>query len=470
MKIFTVSAALLLVFSFVSAAPLDPNEGTIKLPIYKRNKGPVNVPRAIAIAAKKFAPRSSNQPPSAVLPIPASLKGLPPMPGFATAIKSSYPGHIRQSWLSDLQPVTSQSLLVKPLQLKAQGAAGAGAAGAKGGGGGSAAAGAGDNLALIDEGNDIGYFAKIQVGTPPQEFGVILDTGSADLWVPSSTCTLPECTKHNQFDGAKSTTATQSTSQFAISYGTGNVAGFLVQDNVKFGSQAIQKQTFGQTTFESADFLNPPFDGILGMAFGAISAEKVKPPFQNLFEQGLVKQNLFSFHLNRAADNTNDGEVTLGGIDATKLLGTVNDIKFIKLTSETFWQVNLQDAQVNGKAVGVQNHDAIMDTGTSLLVGPDQDVANLHALIPGAQNAGNGQFTFPCNTNLPTVTFAFDGNQFPVNPKDLVAGKDGNGLCVSGITGGGGTQWIFGDTFLKNFVSVYDVPGAQVGLGLAKEQ
>ena len=36
--------------------------------------------------------------------------------------------------------------------------------------------------------NDVGYLATVQMGTPPQDFLILMDSGSADLWVGAENC------------------------------------------------------------------------------------------------------------------------------------------------------------------------------------------------------------------------------------------------------------------------------------------
>lgn len=50
------------------------------------------------------------------------------------------------------------------------------------------------------------YFINIDIGTPPQEFTVVPDTGSSNLWVYSSTCKSIPCRTHKTYNASKSST------------------------------------------------------------------------------------------------------------------------------------------------------------------------------------------------------------------------------------------------------------------------
>ncbi|EAW56453.1 hCG40255 [Homo sapiens] len=53
---------------------------------------------------------------------------------------------------------------------------------------------------------DCQYFGKIYIGTLPQKFTLVFDTGSPDIWVPSVYCNSDACQNHQRFDPSKSST------------------------------------------------------------------------------------------------------------------------------------------------------------------------------------------------------------------------------------------------------------------------
>lgn len=78
------------------------------------------------------------------------------------------------------------------------------------------------------------YFGYLDIGTPPQTFTVVFDTGSSNLWVPCKGCNAisEACNFHKTFDCDSSKTCVKSNKLISIQYGTGSVKGLVYYDLV----------------------------------------------------------------------------------------------------------------------------------------------------------------------------------------------------------------------------------------------
>jgi len=231
---------------------------------------------------------------------------------------------------------------------------------------------------------DAQYFGQISIGTPPQYFNVVMDTGSSNLWVPSSQCPWWElaCDLHNKYDSSKSSTYKANGTKFQIQYGTGAMSGFISQDNVVLGGLTAQNQGFAEALSEPGlTFIAAQFDGILGLGFDTISVEKVVPVWYNLLAQHKVDEPVFSFWLNRDPSGISGGELLLGGVNPDHYVG---DFAYTNVTKEGYWEFLALDFLINGKSHGfcaAGGCRAIADTGTSLIAGPSDVIAGLNKLI-----------------------------------------------------------------------------------------
>jgi len=324
--------------------------------------------------------------------------------------------------------------------------------------------GAGGSPVPLTNSEDVSYYGPITIGTPPQDFIVLFDTGSSNLWVPSSKCPTSNeaCQKHHKYNSSQSSTYVANGTAFSIQYGTGSLTGFISQDVMSIGGLDIKDQSFAEAMDEPGDtFVNAAFDGILGMAFDSISVDHATPVWYNLISQGLVDQPLFTFWLDKWQANQNGGELTLGAIATDRFTG---DLQYAPLTSDTYWQFDISDLQLNGQSLGWSGA-AIADTGTSLIVGPVSQVNSLNSKL-GADSQGNFK-SCDVRKSLPNITFVISGNQFTLGGYDYVLElkQGGKSQCVSGFQGGdlGNPAYILGDVFISTYTTVFDFGNNQVG-------
>lgn len=301
------------------------------------------------------------------------------------------------------------------------------------------------------------YYGPISVGSPPQNFNVIFDTGSSNLWVPSSTCS--NCGTHPLYDSSKSSTYVQNGTVFDIRYGSGPVSGFVSEDVATVGGLSVKYQLFAEinnTQGLGLAYKLGKFDGILGMAWPTISVNKMPTVFENMVGQKLLPQPVFAFYL--SSDSGTDGEMTIGGIDSTKYTGS---LQYVPLTSQDYWTVQLDSFTINGASV-TSTTKAILDTGTSLLAGPTDDVKKIASTVGAKPFFLNPkEFTIDCSKvpTLPDLVFTMGGANFTIAGKDYVINS--GGTCLFAMTGidvpaPAGPLWILGDVFIRQYYTVFD--------------
>ncbi|XP_054444753.1 napsin-A [Pteronotus mesoamericanus] len=325
------------------------------------------------------------------------------------------------------------------------------------------------------------YYGTIGLGTPPQNFSVVFDTGSSNLWVPSKRCLFfsPPCWFHHRFDSKASSTFKPNGTRFAIQYGTGRLSGILSEDKLTIGGIKGASVIFGEALWEpSLVFTFAVPDGILGLGFPILAVDGVRPPLDALVDQGLLDKPVFSFYLNRDPAVVDGGELVLGGSDPAHY---IPPLTYVPVTVPAYWQIHMERVKVGtGLTLCAQGCAAILDTGTSLITGPTEEIRALHKAVGGFPLLA-GEHWIPCSkiSTLPPIFFNLGGVWFNLTAQDYVVQMTLGGVrfCLSGFEGldippPEGPFWILGDVFLRNYVAVFDrgnlKEGARVGLARAR--
>ncbi len=130
--------------------------------------------------------------------------------------------------------------------------------------------------------------------------------------------------------------------------------------------------------------------------------------------------------------------------------------------------------KVGSGSFDVDLETAIIDTGTSLIIGPYSVVNAINQKL-GARKASWGEYVVDCErvNRLPQITVMFGGQPFPLSPQEYIlkqADSDGAGeLCITAFMQSPHLgQWVIGDIFLKHFYVEYDLENHRVGFALKK--
>ncbi|OXH30255.1 endopeptidase [Cryptococcus neoformans] len=341
-------------------------------------------------------------------------------------------------------------------------------------------------VSLTDVGLDASYAGQVSIGTPAQDFLVIMDSGSSDLWVAGSTCTENFCKQTYTFDTSTSSSFITSSEAFNITYGSGDADGTLGTDTVSMAGFTVSDQTFGVVTSTSANLISYPLSGLMGLAWKSIASSGATPFWQTLAASGDWDSPEMGVYLKRyRGDNTasqietDGGQILFGGLNTSLYNGSVNYIS-IDDSEKDYWRIPLEAMVIQGNSVSIasssggSNPSCAIDTGTTLIGVPSQTANRIYSQITGAEalsasSGYEGYYQYPCDTEV-TVSLQFGGMSYSISNADMNLGSftRDTSMCTGAffamdMSSRSPVQWIVGASFIKNVYTAFRYNPTAIG-------
>jgi hypothetical protein len=277
------------------------------------------------------------------------------------------------------------------------------------------------------------------------------------------------CKDHERLHQDKDSTLKIDKGYVNIKYGTGNMRGRRATDLVEVAGVKVKKQDFLMSTNEDGVvFRNGRFDGVMGLGRQQLAnilsrgeAGRGVPFYVNAIAEKSLAAPKFSMYVSKHMGRP--GAVVLGGVNPKLYKGTIH---YHKGLSPAYWMVELGEMRVGDTTVRTSvGARGIVDSGTSLLVGPPEIIKKIMPQMKVNEDCSNMDQLETLEVDMKDTT----GKPvtYKLAPEDYVMKR--NGLCKSGIAIMNialpmtEPVVILGDTFLRKFYSVYNHETGEVG-------
>uniref|UniRef100_K3WF49 Peptidase A1 domain-containing protein n=1 Tax=Globisporangium ultimum (strain ATCC 200006 / CBS 805.95 / DAOM BR144) TaxID=431595 RepID=K3WF49_GLOUD len=356
------------------------------------------------------------------------------------------------------------------------------------------------------------FYGKISVGTPPQEFNVIFDTGS----------------RHEAINES-----------FQLEYGSGNASGAIMRETLALGGGRLQLRNvrMGRVNTTSKKLQRFQADGIVGLGLESLSLITTPSLFASssmntttdMDERALLSR--FSVYINPLPGHLPSSQLILGGVDSS-LVGEkgrvqwhyVPVIPYPDKKAQGFWAIRMPELAIrvdvdymerkpkidkkHDHSDELQNRNgivvsrdavAIVDSGTSLLLFPTRVFNHTVQMIQrhlqrnfGFQMHQNeysisGFACTACRPDMfPPLSFAFSSAGTKQEQTFVLQGLDyvrcDGDLCMPQIDqhvlfGGSDSKRknkppaedviVLGAIFLRAYYTAFDVETRQLGFACA---
>ena len=226
------------------------------------------------------------------------------------------------------------------------------------------------------------YIAKLQLGTPPRSFNLLIDTSTSYLWIPDSACS--SCTQRNKFDTSSSSTFYYSGTHTSIDERY-FVSGMVGVDTVYIGDPLIYVtdqpllDVDNQSRFDATHA-----DGVLGLGFKK-SSSSFYPLIQTMKRQEIIDHAIFSIYFSNFEDSADYQSVLiLGGYDPYPY-SSDSIINWLDVEETGYWEVKLHDVKYSGNSKS-STTTAFFDLGAPWIYAPQDSFDSIYYDITSHHN------------------------------------------------------------------------------------
>ncbi|SAM04843.1 hypothetical protein [Absidia glauca] len=338
-----------------------------------------------------------------------------------------------------------------------------------------------NNIDVPLENIDIAYLIDVSVGSPPQAFTLLLDTGSSASWVSSYGCGRFCGFPARTLQPSKSGSFKSTSMLFTVTYGQGYSHGVFAQDTFNVRGVDVPDVYFGLSFANDGELTDAGAGPDALSKYNNPDGKTLPTLVTSMFDHGIITKNVFSIYFHPVSNDTAiwespiNGDITFGGVNKTTLK---SDIVYAPVTKNHDLQASKQ-GYAHNKSLSIGNHTvklakpltALVDTGSTLIYLPATMIRQIFSKVDGFRRA-NGLYAVPCNTTqAKPVTFHVNGNALVLNPEDYIIrrGKlasSANNMCSTYFMDSPPNFGaILGYGFLQQFVTVFDNESRQIGFG-----
>ncbi|XP_023921761.1 aspartic proteinase 36 [Quercus suber] len=337
------------------------------------------------------------------------------------------------------------------------------------------------------------YTTRLWIGTPPQMFALIVDTGSTVTYVPCSTC--EQCGRHQdpKFEPELSSTYQPLQCNLDCNCDSEKVhcvydrqyaemsssSGVLAEDVLSFGNLSElqpQRAVFGCENQETGDLYSQRADGIMGLGRGDLSI------VDQLVEKGLIND---SFSLCYGGMDIGGGAMVLGGISPPiDMVFTQSDP-----VRSPYYNIDLKEVHVAGKPLMLNpivfdgRHGTVLDSGTTYAYFPEpvfiafkdaimkelNSIQKIQGPDPNFNDicfSGAGSDVSELSKTFPVVDMVFgNGQKLSLSPENYLFRhlKVRGAYCLGIFQNGKDPTTLLGGIIVRNTLVMYDREHSKIG-------